>query len=129
MLRFLVDFTVPFTNRMGEQDMRMMKLRMKISGCFQTERGARDYAMLRSVRSMARKQGWNRIERMMKSSDESFAGLRVWPGPDAFSPGAGRRGAAVTEQKRLTPQPRQRGWLPSHGELATVDSRDFAHMS
>ena len=66
MLRFLVDFTVPFTNRMGEQDMRMMKLRMKISGCFRTARGARDFALLRSVLSTARKQGWNRIETLMK---------------------------------------------------------------
>ena len=77
VLRFLVDFTVPFTNNQAEQDMRMMKLRMKISGCFRTARGARDFALLRSVLSTARKQGWNRIETLMKTPDELLATLRV----------------------------------------------------
>ena len=77
VLRFLVDFTVPFTNNQAEQDMRMMKLRMKISGCFRTARGARDFALLRSVLSTARKQGWNRIETLMKTPDELLAALRL----------------------------------------------------
>ena len=77
VLRFLVDFRVPFTNNQAEQDMRMMKLRMKISGCFRTARGARDFALLRSVLSTARKQGWNRIETLMKTPDELLAALRV----------------------------------------------------
>ena len=77
VLRFLVDFRVPFTNNQAEQDMRMMKLRMKISGCFRTARGARDFALLRSVLSTARKRGWNRIETLMKTPDELLAALRV----------------------------------------------------
>ena len=62
MLRFPIDFAVPFANNLAEQDLRMMKLRMKISGGFRFEQGARDFATLRSVLSTARKQGWNRIE-------------------------------------------------------------------
>ena len=77
VLRFLTDFTVPFTNNQAEQDMRMMKLRMKISGSFRTERGARDFATLRSVLSTARKQGWNRIEALLKTPEELLAELRV----------------------------------------------------
>ncbi len=76
MLRFLTDFAVPFTNNLAEQDLRMMKLRMKISGCFRTEQGARDFATLRSVLSTARKQGRHAIEALLTPPDELFASLK-----------------------------------------------------
>ena len=56
-LRFLVDFAVPFTNNLAEQDLRMMKVKIKISGGFRTQQGAEDFASLRSLISSARKQG------------------------------------------------------------------------
>jgi transposase len=56
-LRFLTDFSVPFTNNLAEQDLRMMKVKTKISGGFRTPQGAADFARLRSVISSARKQG------------------------------------------------------------------------
>lgn len=59
VLRFINDFDVPFTNNQAEQDIRMMKLRMKISGGFRTLAGAEIFAALRSVISTARKQGMN----------------------------------------------------------------------
>jgi transposase len=62
VLRFLHDFTVPFTNNQGERDLRMMKVKMKISGGFRTMAGAKRFARLRSVVSTARKQGWNILE-------------------------------------------------------------------
>jgi transposase len=62
VLRFLHDFTVPFTNNQGERDVRMMKVKMKISGGFRTMAGAKTFARVRSVVSTARKRGWNILE-------------------------------------------------------------------
>ena len=61
-LRFLTDFDVPFTNNLAEQDLRMMKVKMKFSGSFRTLEGAQIFARLRSVVSTARKHGCNIIQ-------------------------------------------------------------------
>ena len=61
-LRFLTDFDVPFTNNLAEQDLRMMKVKMKISGSFRTLDGAKTFASLRSVVSTARKHGRNILQ-------------------------------------------------------------------
>ena len=76
VLRFASDLSVPFTNNQAEQDLRMMKLRMKISGGFRSEQGAQDFATLRSVLSTARKQGRNRIEALLQGPDILLAGLK-----------------------------------------------------
>jgi transposase len=62
VLRFLVDFDVPFTNNLAEQDIRMTKVKMKISGAFRTLAGAKSFASLRSIVSTARKQGYDILQ-------------------------------------------------------------------
>ena len=62
VLRFLIDFEVPFTNNLAEQALRMMKVKMKISGGFRTSEGAQAFAALRSVIATARKQRQNILQ-------------------------------------------------------------------
>ena len=75
MLRFLHEPAVPFTNNLAAQDVRMMKVRQKISGGFRSAQGARDFATLRNVLSSARKQGRNRLEALRQGPEILFATL------------------------------------------------------
>ena len=76
-LRFLHDPTVPFTNNQAERDLRMMKVRQKISGGFRSDTGAQTFATLRTVLSTARKQGWNILATLTTPSAILTQNLRV----------------------------------------------------
>jgi transposase len=77
VLRFLSDPTVPFTNNLAERDGRMMKLRQKISGGFRSVDGAEDFAVIRSLLSTARKQGWDILQALASRPDRLIAELQI----------------------------------------------------
>jgi transposase len=72
VLAFAFEPGVPFTNNQAERDLRPVKVKQRVSGCFRTQSGAAVYARIAGFVSTMRKNGWNVVDQLANVLGGSF---------------------------------------------------------
>ena len=75
VLRFMSDPDVNFTNNMAEQKIRISKVKIKVSGCFQTERYVHAWCRISSYLDLMAELGYNPIEAILIALDGNAADM------------------------------------------------------
>lgn len=73
ILRFLWDEHVPFDNNQAERNLRMVKVKQKVSGTFRTTAGAEIFARLRSIISTLIKQQRPLLQTLSQAMTAQFS--------------------------------------------------------
>jgi transposase len=65
-LRFTIDARVPFDNNAAEREIRMIKIRQKVSGCLRTLTGAEQFCAIRSYLATTAKHGLGLLDALTR---------------------------------------------------------------
>jgi len=77
-LRFIADFRVPFTNNLAERDLRMIKVKQKISGTFASFAGAEFFCRIKSFIATLKKNSLSVLQGLRDAFEAQPMRLLGW---------------------------------------------------